>query len=161
MIRPPDELVAFLPEQPYLPPSNLRQLLLASKSAAARKPADEEVNRLLKEIRLDPIITRHDGFEKDCDWENILSFEERQLMAVAKVILATPSFVLMDRLETALQPETQKRVLNVLAQRGISTVLFGRGAANASLHDSFLELREDGSWEWKDFRDNANQQTKS
>ena len=82
-------------------------------------------------------------------------------MAVAKVILATPSFVLMDRLETALQPETQKRVLNVLAQRGISTVLFGRGAANASVHDSFLELREDGSWEWKDFRDNANQQTKS
>lgn len=149
MVRPPADQITFLPEQPYLPPSNLRDLLLVSKDCAGSR-TDEEVNAVLKELGLTSLVKMHDGFEKDCHWDEILSFEEKQLMAMARVILAKPSFVMMDRLESTLPPEAQKRVLRLLKDRGISRVLFGRGEPDPAVHDAFLELHEDGSWVWKE-----------
>ncbi|CAN5825277.1 ABC transporter ATP-binding protein/permease [soil metagenome] len=147
MVRPPADQITFLPEQPYLPPSNLRDMLLVSNDSVTER-TDEEVNAVLKEVGLAPMIKDHDGFEKDCNWDEILSFEEKQLMAIARVILSKPTYVMMDRLESALPPEAQKRVLQLLAKRGISRVLFGRGAPDPTIHDAFLELHADGSWAW-------------
>lgn len=151
MVRPPADQITFLPEQPYLPPSNLRDLLLVSNDVASMR-TDEEVNAVLTEVGLGPMIKKHDGFEKDCNWDEILSFEEKQLMAMARVILSKPSFVMMDRLESALPPLAQKRVLRLLKDRGISRVLFGRGEPDPTVHDAFLELHEDGSWVWRELQ---------
>lgn len=152
MTQPPDEQVAFLPEQPYLPPSKLKHLLLVLSNGDAATATDEEVRSVLKDVGLGPVITRNNGFEDECNWEAILSFEERQLMSVARVILSKPAFVLMDRPDSALQPDAQKRVLRILNERGISSILFSRGSADPEVHDSFLELNYDGSWTWIDLK---------
>ncbi len=59
---------------------------------------------------------------------------------------------MMDRLESALPPAAQKRVLRLLKDRGISRVLFGRGEPDPAVHDAFLELHEDGSWVWRELQ---------
>lgn len=147
MVRPPANQITFLPEQPYLPPSNLRDLLLVSNDCKSKR-TDEEVNAVLTEVGLAPMLRKHDGFGEDCHWDEILSFEEKQLMAIARVILAKPAYVMIDRLDSALSPDVQKRVLDLLSSRGISRVLFSRDDPDPTMHDAFLELREDGSWRW-------------
>ena len=150
IVRPPNERTAFIPEQPYLPPSRLRDLFTDSDGDGTRVPPHDEVNRVLEEVGLGLVIKKHAGLDEDCNWEDVLSFEERQLMAVARAIIANPAFVLMDRLESALAPEARRRVLGILAARGIGGVDIGRGLPDPSVHDSFLELRDDGSWLWSE-----------
>jgi putative ATP-binding cassette transporter len=151
MIRPRGELTAFIPEQPYLPPSTLHDLLLGGSRGRSDKPPGDEVDELdraLRDVGLESLIRRRDEFNHDCNWDDLLSFEERQLLALARALLANPSFVLIDRLESALDPDARRRVLKLFGDRGIGRVVFGRGAPDPSVHDSFLDLREDGSWKW-------------
>lgn len=150
MVRPPPEKILFLPEQPYLPPGTLRSVLVRPDDLL--KPTDEELRGVLRETGLGTAMEKHDGFETACDWDDILSFEERQLMAVARVLLARPAFVVIDRLESSLSPEAQKRVLQLMAVRSISCILFSRGKPDPSLHDACLELHDHGKWTWKVLR---------
>lgn len=150
MVRPPSDKIAFLPEQPYLLPGTARALLVRPDDLP--KPTEEEVRGMLRETGLASAMEKHDGFEAACDWDDILSFEERQLMAVTRVLLARPAFVLADRLESSLSPEAHKRAMHLMAARGISCILFSRGKPDPSLHDACLELHDDGRWTWKVLR---------
>lgn len=150
IVRPPAETIAFLPEQPFLPGSTLGALMQNSRGTG--NISDEELRLVLEEVGLGLLISKHDGLTEACAWDEILSLEERQLLAIARALLMRPAFVLSDRLESALLPQAQQRVLRLMAGRGIGLVLFSRGKQDASMHDSLLELREDGSWNWRDLR---------
>lgn len=144
ILRPPPERLAFLPEQPYLPPSTLRELLIPGD----REITNDAVLAVLQDVGLGPAVMKHDGFEAPRNWHDVLSFTEQQLMAVARLIFSGASFAFLDRMESAVNLEARKRLLDLLATRGITCVLFGNGAADSEPHDARLELHDDGSWSW-------------
>lgn len=151
IVLPPGEKVAFLPEQPYLPPGTVRDLLVPK--GREDSITNEDIARLFDEIGLaSSKFKRREDFEFPRNWQEALSFSKRQLMSVARAVLAGPDFLLFDNLGSALNASAQKQVLAVLAGRSITCVSFGEDAPDPALHDAGLELKNGGSWAWKDLR---------
>ena len=146
ILRPPAELLAFLPEQPYVPPSTLREFLVPAGRDGDL--TNDAILAVLHEVGLGPAVTKHDGFESPRNWHDVLSLGDQQLMAVARVILSGAKHVFLDRLNSALTDDARRRVLRLLTEHGITYVSFGEGRPVPGLHDAFLELNDDGSWKW-------------
>ena len=148
--RPPLETVAFLPEQPYMPPTTLRELLLPANRDNGI--SNKEILAVLEEAGLGPTVTQHDGFETPRNWHEVLSFEEQQLMAVTRVLIAQPHFALLDHLDSALTDAALRRVSALMQQRNITCISLGDEEPDPARFDAALEFRDDGSWEWKNLR---------
>jgi putative ATP-binding cassette transporter len=145
--RPPAAQVAFLPEQSYLPPGTLRELLVPGGDAAI---PDARIHELLEQLGLTAVVKPHENPETPRNWLELLSFQEEKLMAVARAVLAKPRFAFVDELESALDAAGRQRVLDLLAANGITCVTFGGLPPDAAYHGASLELRDDGSWSWRE-----------
>ncbi len=151
ILRPPAESIAFLPEQPYLPAGTARDILLPKDGGDSM--TNQELAALFEEIGLfSSKFQRPMDFEVERHWEEALSLSKRQLMSVARVVLAKPAFVFFDNLDAALNDRIQERVLSVLAAKGITCISFGESAPDPVLYDAALELKNDASWEWRNLR---------
>jgi putative ATP-binding cassette transporter len=148
IVCPPPEKSAFLPEQPYLVPSTLRELLLSS--AGKREVTDDEISSVIREARLESVVREHGGLDSERNWMEVLSFEEQQRVSIARALLARPEFAFLAQIDSALGDAEQERFLRVFADRHITYVSFGDRGPDAALYDAFLELNDDGSWTWTD-----------
>ena len=148
VIRPPPEQLVFLPEQPYLVPGTLRELLVPSDRRG--RITDHEISRVLREVRVDSVVNEQEGLETARDWLALLSFADQQRLALARAILARPRFVFLAQLDSALGDAEQERCLRLLTDHGITYVSFGDRQPDASLYDASLELNHHGVWRWKD-----------
>ncbi|RBP47691.1 putative ATP-binding cassette transporter [Roseimicrobium gellanilyticum] len=152
--RPPEEMLAFLPEQPYLPAGTAREVLVPS--GKEQEITNRELQQLFAEIGLASSKFRTpEDFEIPRDWHDALSLSKQQLMSVARVLLARPKFVFLDNLGSVLSTHAQNNVLAVLAKRGITSISIGEEDPDPTLYDTSLELREDGSWKWTDLKQGA------
>jgi putative ATP-binding cassette transporter len=149
--RPGSGQTLFLPERPYMPPGTLREVLLRTGREATI--ADEQIHAILKDLNLESLLERTGGLDAEQEWDGILSLGEQQLLASARLILAEPSFVFLDRVSTALSPDEVASLLGLLNSRGIAYVTlghsrFGRRGADDKLgdYDWLLELAGDGGW---------------
>ena len=151
IVRPPVEKLAFLPEQPYLPPGTARELLVPE--GREDNITNQDIARLFGELGLVSSKFRTlEDFEVPRNWQDALSLSKQQLMSVARAMLARPDFVFLDNVGSAVSGSALEKVMAVLAARGITCVSFGEDAPDPALYDSGLELKSDGTWEWKDLR---------
>jgi putative ATP-binding cassette transporter len=146
--RPGLDQVMFLPERPYLPPGTLRELLLLR---AGRNPAadEAEIGAALAVLRLEPLAERAGGLDVEQNWGSLLSLAEQQLIACARLLIAAPKFVLLDRPNSALDPEQTARLLALLRERSITCLHFGEPDDPRVHYDAVLELAGDGPWTWR------------
>jgi vitamin B12/bleomycin/antimicrobial peptide transport system ATP-binding/permease protein len=158
--RPALERILLLSELPYLPPGTLRELLTRpwpeealprENSLSAIQVREEEMAETLHTLKIESLVTRFGGLDRRQHWENILSLEDQELLVMARVLLAKPCFVFLDRPSTALSTEQIDWVLGMLGERSISYVIFEdeESSVNQELYDAVLELKEDGTWDYK------------
>lgn len=145
--RPRPEQLFFLAERPYLPPATLRDVLV--RTGHEQFITDEEIIGALRELEVEQVVPRAGGLDAERAWDDVLSLGEQQLLAVARVLLAKPQFVLVDRAESALNPEQVDRTLRVLSQHSITYVSFAEKDERPDLYDAVLDLALDGTWTWK------------
>jgi vitamin B12/bleomycin/antimicrobial peptide transport system ATP-binding/permease protein len=149
IVCPPPEKLVFLPEQPYLVPSTLRELVVPSGKGGV---TDDEIAGVLREAGLEAAVKKHGGLDTERNWLEVLSFEEQQRLSIARAVLARPDFVFLAQLDSALGNLEQERYLRMFSNHGITYVSFGDRGPDPALYDAFLELNEDGSWTWTDIR---------
>jgi len=159
IVRPGAYNILFLPERPYLLPGTLRQILATPRREA---PTEEQIERVSRAFDLEPAFARIGALDVEVDWPNVLSLGEQQLLAAARVVLAAPRFAFLERPHTTLTPDQVNRVLDELAGQGTTVVTFSdreveivRNGAVLERYDAVLELRPDGSWEWRAARAEA------
>jgi putative ATP-binding cassette transporter len=145
--RPSVDHILFAPERPYLPPGTLRQAII--RAGWEERVPDSAMSEALRALDSEVLIVRAGGFDEERDWDSIFSLREQQLVALARVLVAAPTFVFLDRIAATLTPEDVERVLQALADRSITYVMFGPANGAASLFDAVLDVRADGAWEWK------------
>jgi putative ATP-binding cassette transporter len=145
--RPPRGKLAFLLEQPYLPPGTLREVLTPSEAAPV---TDEEILATLEELHLEVPGVRERNFDQSRHWDDELSLSDGQLLAVARALLSKPDFVLLDHLETALDGDEFDRVRAAAASRGITVIVFNGGKTASGDYDGILEIATDGTWKWRE-----------
>jgi putative ATP-binding cassette transporter len=147
IVRPSLDTMLFLPERPYLLPGTLRAVLMPT----GRTPAivDGQIATVMRRLDLDAVVQRVGGLDTERDWDDTLSLGEQQLLCVARVALAAPRFVFLERPRTTLGPASADDVLAVLRERSIGYLTIGDTSYKQDDYDVVLELADDGQWSVK------------
>lgn len=86
--RPPNEHILFLPQRPYMPWGSLRQQLIYPLTETNIQP--EILLKILQEVHLPDLATRHGGLDAVIDWSRVLSLGEQQRLAFARLLVIKP-----------------------------------------------------------------------
>ena len=147
IVRPGLDAILFVPERPYVLPGTLRDVL--RPTAQERAVGDEQMTTVLRGLRLDGVLERMGGFDVERDWAATLSLGEQQLLSVARVILAAPRFVFLERPRATLGAAQADRVMSELRERSITCLTLSDGDDRLEDYDVVLELADDGASTWK------------
>jgi vitamin B12/bleomycin/antimicrobial peptide transport system ATP-binding/permease protein len=145
IIRPSLDDILFLPERPYLPPGHLRHVLVRSDLAATTK--DHEIHSVLHSLGLSAMAARVGGLDAERDWDDVFSIGEQHMFTIARIFLARPAFVFLDRPGSSLPKSQIAAILDMLTSRGIGAVILAKNGEARLRYDSCLEIKPDGAWE--------------
>jgi vitamin B12/bleomycin/antimicrobial peptide transport system ATP-binding/permease protein len=140
----PAARVLFLPERPYVPPATLRQLIVQGERE--HEFDDETLEAVLRDLDLEPALARVGGLDIEGDFSHALSLGEQQLLAVARVVLATPAFVVLHNPGSTLAPEQLDLALARLNEAQITYLTLGGDDSPVGAYDSVLEIHAGGTW---------------
>lgn len=127
----------FIPQRPYFPDGRLRDAL------AYPDPAENYTDEALREAlnaALLPTLT--DQLDREDAWNQKLSGGERQRLAIARVMLKKPAWVLADEATSALDEEAEATIYQRLVER----VKQAHGAIVSIAHRSTLAAHHRQRW---------------
>lgn len=110
--RPDRRRMHFVSQRPYLPLGSLRAVI--SYPAAGGAFSDERIRDALEAFGIGSLAARLDDEET---WDHALSGHEKQLLAMARVLLHRPDWILLDDATSGLDEVTERRIYEVLLQR--------------------------------------------
>ncbi len=145
IIRPGLDDILFLPERPYLPPGTLREVLL--RTGAEEVISDAVIMAVLAKLGLEEIVTRAHGLDTNQDWDDLLSIGEQHLLSIARILIAKPAFVFLDRPGSSLPKNQISSILDMLTEQGTGVVILAKNGESRLRYDSILELHPAGAWE--------------
>jgi len=143
--RPGLEDILFLPERPYLPPGTLRDVLLRTGMESVTK--DPEILLVLRKLGLEETVERAGGLGADKDWDDVFSIGEQHMLSIARIFLAHPAFVFLDRPGSSLPKSQISTILDMLTAQRIGVVILAKNGESRLHYDSSLEIKADGKWE--------------
>lgn len=142
--RPGLDEILFLPERPYLPLGTLREVLL--RTGREKVIPNAIIMSVMKKLHIENIVERAHGLDVVQDWEDLLSISEQHMVSVARLLLAEPRIVYLDRPGSSL-PESQiAAILDLLTAAGIGVVVLAKNGESHLRYDAQLEIKPDGSW---------------
>lgn len=148
IIRPRNEQMMFVTEQPYLPDGTLLEMLLADdREQADVQSYRDTVLATLRMVGLEAVLARCVDIDTEQKWTSLLTIGEQQLLVCAHVLLARPRFVMLERLSVTLERHTINHMLDLFAQRGITYIVLEPEAQDLDHFDLVLDLAEGGSWQ--------------
>lgn len=122
ILLPKASTIAFVPQNPYIPPGTLRNVLLYS--LPAREFSDEKIHKALSRCGLLHLARRLDKEER---WDQILCGGERQRIAFARILLQRPQLIILDEATSALDDEGQASLLRLLREDLAYATVIGVG----------------------------------
>lgn len=140
----PDEML-FLPQRPYMVTGTLREQLLYPTSND--RISDEELAAVLKTVNLPDLIERSGGLDAELDWSKVLSIGEQQRLAIARVFLVKPKYVILDEATSALDLPNEEQLYSELRACKMTLVSICHRPSILKYHQQVLELAGGGSWE--------------
>jgi putative ATP-binding cassette transporter len=145
--RPAPAKLAFLLEQPYLPPGTLREVLTPPDTSPV---TDADILAVLEELKLEVPGSGKQDFDTQHRWDDELSLGDGQLLAVARALLTKPDSILLDHLESALDEDELARVRAAIAAHGAATIVFSERRTGGNGFDAVLQIAADGTWTWSE-----------
>ena len=142
--RPKADDMLFLPQHAYMVIGSLRVQL--NYPNLDRAVSDEELREVLDLVNLPGMVERCGGFDAGFNFDNVLSVGERQRLALARVLLKHPRYVLLDEATSALDRENESALYKKLIATSTTLVSVSHHPALVKYHDQVLELKADGAW---------------
>ena len=136
-VRLPDD-VMYIPQNPYFPDGRLREALAYPEPAT--RYTDEALQQALRDALLPQLAGRLD--DEDA-WTQKLSGGERQRLAIARVLLKNPRWLLADEATSSLDPKAEESLYTLLLAR-LRKV---NGAIVSIAHRPALEAFHNRRWE--------------
>ncbi len=119
--RPDSHGIYFVPKRPLAVQCTIRSMLVVT--SPDRPFSDGEIMTALEKVGLESMIKRVGGLDHELHGPSILSAAEQRLLVFARVVLAAPRFVFLDRMNGELSPEQVRagvwpscRIFNQLPQ---------------------------------------------
>lgn len=147
VLRPLQEAIAFVPQQPYVVPGTLRQTVVGTH--AEKKISDERIMAALDEAGLNRLVKRAGGLDVEQEWAQMLSLREQQQLVFIRLLLAEPAFAVLDQASSTLGSAELEQWLRRLDRYGITYINFDTAAHCPEIYDAVLEIEADGTWNWQ------------
>jgi len=132
--------VTFVPRQPYVPLGTLRAALAYPSPENTYK--DEELVVALSQVGLERLSS---SLNRDTRWDKELADEEQQRLALARILLHKPSWVVIDEALDALDDDSRNRVMALFTTglRQAAIVNIGRPETKHHYFKRVLHLVKD------------------
>ncbi|MEM6452137.1 MAG: ABC transporter ATP-binding protein/permease [Cyanobacteria bacterium P01_D01_bin.105] len=138
--------VAFIPQRPYMPPGNLRSLLLYPNSDDVSAIETNQLRQLLQKVNLPNLANADFSLQLN----QSLSLGEQQRLAFARLLLQAPQYVILDEATSALDLANENHLYQQLKQHDITPISVGHRPSLKPYHQKLLCLKNDGSWQLSD-----------
>ncbi|MFS8056355.1 SbmA/BacA-like family transporter [Rhizobium sp. BR 317] len=145
IVRPTRDQLRFLGQRTHLAPGTLRQVLVPSGRSS--ELSDDQILLLLKRLGFVPVLNI-DDLDKEDDWSTRLSPRDQQIVAIAGVLIAAPSYVFFENADVIFGHDLLLDILTLLAEHKIACVNLAEADSPREAYDAVLECHEDGSWTW-------------
>jgi putative ATP-binding cassette transporter len=123
--RPKDEMMLYLPRgTPYLPRGTLKEVL--AYPLEVERFDEAAFQRALGRLGLQRLVTLLDTTRR---WDRELSQDEQLGLALARIVLQAPPWVLIDDLFGSLDDEAMERVIDIFSNELVHTSLIHIGRA--------------------------------
>jgi putative ATP-binding cassette transporter len=131
----------FLPQRPYIPLGTLRHVLTYPDDSTKHDRA--HLADLLRVVGLPHLVDRLD---RDDNWPQSLSGGELQRIAIARALLARPSWIFLDEATASLDTDSEIEVYQLLKDHlpDATLVSIAHGPLVAEFHDRQLMFERSG-----------------
>lgn len=137
----------FLPPEPYLPESSLREIL------GAPAVEDSRILQVLQSVNLGHMPQVAGGLDARMNWKTALNKSEVHRLVLARIVLGKRQCVIADEVSYALEEGDNELLYAVLGTLGATVISVGQPAQLAQFHDFILELADDGTWKYYPAKD--------
>jgi len=145
LVRPPLSDMLFLPQRPYIILGTLREQLLYPQ--ADDQISDQELEIILKKVNLQHLLTDKNSFNKEVNWEQVLSLGEQQRLAFARLLITRPTFTILDEATSALDLPNEASLYQQLQETETTFISVGHRESLFNYHQWVLELTENSHWQ--------------
>ncbi|XP_002454936.1 ABC transporter D family member 2, chloroplastic isoform X2 [Sorghum bicolor] len=114
-------------------------------SAKSEVPTTAELIEVLEVVKLGYILPRFNGLDSMHDWASVLSLGEQQRLAFARLLLATPTLVLLDESTSALDEANEAHLYSQIEAAGITYVSIGHRKTLHKFHNKALYISKSDS----------------
>ena len=150
ILRPQLEDIMFLPQRPYMLLGSLREQLLYPDTS--REVPDEELDEALARVNLPNVVANAGGFDHELDFGKLLSVGEQQRLAMARVLLSRPRYVVLDEATSALDAKNEQAMYELLLSTNATLLSVAHRPELMRYHSQQLEFGGDGSWTLRSLR---------
>jgi putative ATP-binding cassette transporter len=144
LIRPERNKMYCISQHPLPIRCGLRSQL--GLTSPASRFSEDQLTDVLHKVGLEALPSRIGGWDTEQDWSNALSHGEARLLAIARVLLANPSFVFLEKMDGDLTLDQVEHVYRLLSDAGITYLTVGENDHLRAFHDTILELNGGGAW---------------
>lgn len=144
ILKPNWEEILFLPEQPYLPPGRLRNVIVPAYMNL--EVSDAEILKELKNMGLESLVRRFGGIRALKEWDEELSLAEKYKIAVIRILFVKPKFLVLDRPGSSLGKFEISKLLKLFHRLGVSTVVIAKDEETVLEYDYHLNISHFGKW---------------
>ena len=144
IMRPKLEQMLFLPQRPYMILGTLRSQLLYPM--IDRDISNEELTEVLEQVNLREVVALCGGFDAELDFAKVLSVGEQQRLAVARVLLTKPDYVVLDEATSALDMKNEETLYAQLKTTSSTIISVAHRSSLIKHHKHILEVVGDGTW---------------
>jgi putative ATP-binding cassette transporter len=132
----------FLPQRPYIPLGTLRYVIAYPHDPELYDRAT--LSQALRDVGLPHLVDRLD---RDDNWPQSLSGGEQQRVAVARALLAKPSWIFLDEATASLDPTSETQVYQTLKAHLPDTTLvsIAHRPSVAIFHEARVVFQREGS----------------
>ncbi|XP_066316943.1 ABC transporter D family member 2, chloroplastic-like isoform X2 [Miscanthus floridulus] len=114
-------------------------------SAKSEVPTTSELIKVLEVVKLGYILPRFNGLDSMHDWASVLSLGEQQRLAFARLLLATPTLVLLDESTSALDEANEAHLYSQIEAAGITYISIGHRKTLNKFHSKVLYISKSDS----------------
>jgi ATP-binding cassette subfamily D (ALD) protein 3 len=148
--KPALDKIFYIPQRPYLPNGTLRDQLIypdTIEDMKAKGHSDKELEDLLVTVKLEYLVSREGGFDKENDWNDVLSGGEKQRMAMGRLIYHKPTYAILDECTSAVSMDVEGLLYTHMKSQGITLITVSHRDTLWKYHEYLLRFCGD-----KDFK---------
>ncbi|WP_176073517.1 ABC transporter ATP-binding protein/permease [Brucella intermedia] len=139
---PAGDGVAFMPRAPYFPPGNLKGVIVYPLDI--KKFSEQDLENVLRRAGLERLATSLDHAAR---WDRVLTDDERQCIAFARLILQKPQWIVIDGALDGLDAEAYDRIRDMLNTelKDAAVIHLGKPHLHDGLFTQQISLEDDPS----------------